>query len=165
MTDEERQRTMDFIVVKQAQFTIDIEELKKADERAERRIGRVERVLKLAIRAGVRERRDFRERYNALADAQIGTEEITRQNTENIRALTENIGGLSTQNSEEIQALIATTNRNSEDIQALIATTNRNGEDIQALIATTNRNGEDISNLAKIVGRMATKQNGNGGEQ
>lgn len=69
MTDEERQRQMDFILEQQAQFTVDMEALKATDERAVRRLDRLERVLTLAIRAGQRERKETREKFNALAEA------------------------------------------------------------------------------------------------
>lgn len=82
MNDEERQRTMDFILGAQAKFTTDAQELKEADarakeadERAVNRLDRLERVVKLMVRAGRRERRDWRERYTALLDSQMQNEE------------------------------------------------------------------------------------------
>ncbi len=42
---------------------------------AEHRLDRLERVMKLVIRAGLRERRDTRDKLNALIDAQVRTEE------------------------------------------------------------------------------------------
>ena len=53
------------------------ERMKDWDERmdrAERRMIRVENILKLAIRAGRRERREWREKYAALVDAQMRSE-------------------------------------------------------------------------------------------
>jgi hypothetical protein len=100
MTNEERQRTMDFIIAQQAQFRADMQELKesqlradlRANERTERedarmqreearmertnarmdrvdalmdrgnlRLDRLERILKLTIKAGRRVRRELRE--------------------------------------------------------------------------------------------------------
>ncbi len=105
MTDEERQRTMDFILQQQAQFTADIQRLEESDRRADRRLTRLESVVKLVIRAGLRERRVLRqerkereeerkeerrewgERINALIEAQVATEEIVRRNSENIDKL------------------------------------------------------------------------------
>jgi len=131
MDNEERQRTMDFIVVQQAKITTQI-------ENSETRIARLERILKLEIRAGLRERRDFRERYAALFDSQIKTEDAVRE-------------------------LTATTQRNSEDIndmrelksivRNLAVTTQRNSE-------ATARNSEDISALAEIVKRTTVKRSG-----
>lgn len=88
MTDEERQRQMDFILKQQAQFTVNFQKLEEAQEEehratgerfqaSERRLDRLERIVKLAVRAGLRERRSRREqdeRITALVDAQISTE-------------------------------------------------------------------------------------------
>jgi hypothetical protein len=41
----------------------------------EERLDRLERIVRLAVRAGLRERRDTREKINALIDAHIKTEE------------------------------------------------------------------------------------------
>ncbi len=65
MTEEERQRQMDFLLEHHA--------------KSERRVERLERVLLMAIRAGDRQRRDVRERHTALVDAQIKTEDELRQ--------------------------------------------------------------------------------------
>lgn len=92
--DERRWRQMDFILEHQAKFSADIEELKAADVRAARRMERLERVLMVVIRAGQRERRVWREKYDALVDAQIRSEdaarrgqEITHRNSADIAAL------------------------------------------------------------------------------
>jgi hypothetical protein len=53
-------------------------------KRCDRRTDRLERVVKLAIRAGARERREGRERYNALIGAQMRTEENHRRMEENL---------------------------------------------------------------------------------
>jgi hypothetical protein len=96
MTDEERQRAMNFIVEQTAKNSVEIEKLLDAHRRAENRLAlterrldrdeyrldRDERILKLMLRAGCRERQtrsDADERLtNALADlaqAQKRTEE------------------------------------------------------------------------------------------
>jgi hypothetical protein len=69
MTDEERQRTMDFIVEQQAKLSVNQE---KSDER----IGRLERIVKLMVNAGRRTRRHvrdmderFEQRFAKLTDA------------------------------------------------------------------------------------------------
>lgn len=81
MTDEERQRTMDFIVEQQAKLSVNQQ---KGDER----ISRLERIVKLMINAGRRTRRHIREMderferrfakltdaLTALAEAQTRTE-------------------------------------------------------------------------------------------
>jgi hypothetical protein len=61
MSEDQTQRKMDFIIEQQA--------------KSEQRISRLERVMKLAIRAGLRERRDTRHNINALINAQLHTDE------------------------------------------------------------------------------------------
>lgn len=81
MTDEERQRTMDFIVEQQAQFSVN-------QQKADGRIDRLERVVKLIVTAGLRARRqmrqqderferssaDFDRRFAALMESQAHTD-------------------------------------------------------------------------------------------
>ena len=76
MTDEERQRAMDFIVAQQARNSVEIEKLieaqRKAELRFERdefRLNRDERILKLVISAGRRERRTRSEADERLTKA------------------------------------------------------------------------------------------------
>jgi hypothetical protein len=76
MTDEERQRAMDFIVAQQAKNSVEIENLlesqRKAEQRSDRdehRLDRYERILKLMIRAGRRERRTRSEADERLTKA------------------------------------------------------------------------------------------------
>jgi hypothetical protein len=80
MSDEELRRAMEFIVTSQAQSA--------------ERLARLERIVKLAVRAGLRTRRDVREQLAALvdahirlADAQVKTEAATRHTDERINAL------------------------------------------------------------------------------
>jgi len=68
MTEEERQRQMDFIVGQQAQFTTDIQQLKELQIEAEKRMTRLESVVANSYV-------DMRDRFNALVDAQIKSEE------------------------------------------------------------------------------------------
>lgn len=60
MTDEERQRAMDFIVAQQAKNAVEIERLIESHDKAEHRLDRDERILKLMIRAGRRDRTQTR---------------------------------------------------------------------------------------------------------
>ena len=76
MTDEERNRAIDFIVDQQAKNSVRIERLIEAHEKAERRLDRdedkldrLERVLKLMIRAGRRERQTRSEADERLTNA------------------------------------------------------------------------------------------------
>jgi hypothetical protein len=77
MTDEERQRAIDFIVDTQAKNSVQVDKLVESHQAAERRLAitehrldRDERILRLMLRAGRRERRsEADERLtNALAD-------------------------------------------------------------------------------------------------
>jgi len=84
MTDEERQRTMDFIIAQQAQFSVDIQKLKESTQelselqknatlkanRHDHQLDRLERILKLVITAGVRERKRLREEDKRLRESQ-----------------------------------------------------------------------------------------------
>ena len=109
MDDAERQRTMDFILQQQAQFTVGMQKLEEQQSQLTEQqsqlagqqarlttdvqstnagLKRLERVVVLMAQQFRRERRDLRERISALVDAQVKTEEITRQNSEAIRALT-----------------------------------------------------------------------------
>lgn len=88
MTDEERQRAMDFIVTQQAKNSVELDRLLESHGRAEHRLDRNEhcldrdkRFLKLMTRAARRGRRDFNQRFarvtealTALAEAQTRTE-------------------------------------------------------------------------------------------
>lgn len=76
MTDEERQRAMDFIVAQQAKNSVEIDRLIEAQrnaelrfERDEFRLDRDERILKLVISAGRRERRTRGEADERLTKA------------------------------------------------------------------------------------------------
>lgn len=75
MTDEERQRAMDFIVAQQAKNSVEIEKLLESHRRAEHRLGitdhrldRDERILKLMIKAGRRARQHMREQDQRFAE-------------------------------------------------------------------------------------------------
>jgi len=82
MTDEERQRAMDFIVAQQAKNSVEIEKLLESHRKAEQRLGlsehrldrdeyrfdRDERILKLTIRAGRRVRQEMRQQHQQFLD-------------------------------------------------------------------------------------------------
>ena|SRR2546425_12064488 len=68
MTDEERQRAMDFIVEQSAKNAVGIEQLLESQRKTElhldvhdHRLDRYERILKLMIKAGRRARQHMRE--------------------------------------------------------------------------------------------------------
>ena len=79
MTDEERQRLMDFILNQQAQFSVNMQKLEEEDVRSNKRIDRLERVLSLAIRSYRRERKETREKINALVNSQTHTEDVVEK--------------------------------------------------------------------------------------
>jgi len=82
MTDEERQRAMDFIVEQQAKNSVEIERLLESHRKAEQRLGlsehrldrdeyrfdRDERILKLIIRAGRKVRQEMRQQHQQFLD-------------------------------------------------------------------------------------------------
>src|SRR5947209_16130631 len=101
MSEEEMQRKIEFIVNQQAQFTIDVQNLKELHAQAEKRTDRLERLLKLVVRAGLRARREMREhaadikrhaeemrevdaRISTLVASQLETEALTHRNSEAI---------------------------------------------------------------------------------
>jgi hypothetical protein len=111
MTDEERQRTMDFILRQMAQFAASIQRSEEERQRREREdarrdvgISQIRKILAGTIREFRRSRRDLDERMAALVDAQMRTEEALR-------------------------SLAASTERNSKDIAGLTKTNRTNGED------------------------------------
>jgi len=84
MTDEERQRAMDFIVEQSAKNAVGMERLIESQHRGElrldvhdHRMDRYERVLKLMIKAGGRARQTMREqdeRWDRLVESQAHTD-------------------------------------------------------------------------------------------
>jgi ABC-type transporter Mla subunit MlaD len=68
MTNQERQRQMDFILEQQARFESSIQVGREE-------LAQIRRVLISAIRLARRERSESRAKFNALTDAQIRSEE------------------------------------------------------------------------------------------
>jgi len=82
MTDEERQRAMDFIVAQQAKNSVEIEKLLESHRKAEQRLGlsehrldrdeyrfdRDERILNLMIRSGRKVRQEMRQQHQQFLD-------------------------------------------------------------------------------------------------
>ncbi len=137
MTNDERQRLMDFILEQQAatsvkldQLSDDHKQLLDSHRRDSIRLDRDEGVLKLMIGAGRRGRRDLRE-----------TQQIARQNSEDIKALIDS--QLLTQHIAREQG---------ESIKRLEETVARSSE----------RTNRAIAELAEIVKQLATRRNGEG---
>lgn len=87
MTNDERQRTMDFILSQQAQFALNF-------EKADVRVSRLERIVKLIIKAGVRARKQMREQderfgrnMDALQKSQEALSESQRHSDRRLDAL------------------------------------------------------------------------------
>jgi hypothetical protein len=136
MTEDQRDRLMDFILTQQADATVKLDRL--IEERqldlkerelyfeAQRsngaKLDRSERILKLMIRAGLRVRKTMRE-----------ASDLSRQNTQDINALIDTVE----HNSQSLNRLEAITQRNSEDIGRLERIVERNVGDIAEL--STNR--------------------------
>ena len=94
MTDEERQRAMNFIVEQTAKNSVEIEKLLESHRKGEGRLDGTERILSLLVRAGSRARRDFNQRFanvsdalKALAEAQFRTEASIRHTDERLDGL------------------------------------------------------------------------------
>jgi len=145
MNDEERQRTMDFILQQQAQFTVGMQKLEEADARASKRLDRFERTLRLMGRRFRRERDDLRERMAALVDSQIKSEDKASMSDERLKR------------SEESFA------RSNERLTRIDESHARSEERLTRLEELTGRNSEDIAALAKVVSNMARGRNGDGG--
>ncbi len=88
------EETVTFILEQQAQLTATVGQLaadrqaaEARQQAAERRLDRLERVVKLALRAGLRTRRDVREQMQALVDAHIRLADAQAKTDERINAL------------------------------------------------------------------------------
>jgi hypothetical protein len=75
VTDEEINRKFDTVAGLIADVAVNQQKAGERMNRTDERVSRIERVLTLAIRAGQRERRQWRERHASLVDAQARTEE------------------------------------------------------------------------------------------
>jgi uncharacterized membrane protein len=71
MTDEERQRTMDFILEQQAQFAINIETLREAQSRTDAAVG----ALTTQVQNIARQQEHINTVVAVIADAQQHTDE------------------------------------------------------------------------------------------
>jgi len=78
MTDEEMRRTMESILQQQAQFTVDIQQVREVQEQQQQQIGRLAEAI-LAVTGIVGRLGDAQERterrFAALAEAQVRTDE------------------------------------------------------------------------------------------
>lgn len=91
MTNEERDRAMDFVIESLAGLTVNgqkqssrLDKLIESQEKTTHRLDRYERIMKMMIRAGRRERRMRRENDDRLAQALIELAEAHKRTEDSI---------------------------------------------------------------------------------
>jgi chromosome segregation ATPase len=159
MTDEERQRTMDFILQQQAQFTVGMQKLEEADTRASRRLDRLERTLALMAQRFRRERDDLRERAAALINAQVKSEDKVSRLDESHTRAEESFA----RSNERLTRVEESHVRSEARLTRLEELAESNSRAIDALAKSAGRNSEDIAALTKVVADMARGRNGDNG--
>lgn len=94
MTNEQLERKMEFIVNTLARISVNDEKRQQGQQKHDRRLDRVERILGLMIRAGARERRvrskadeRLKQALTELAEAQRRTEESLAHTDRRLDAL------------------------------------------------------------------------------
>ena len=102
----------------------------------ERRLDRLENIVKLMIKAGRRERKETREKINALIDAQMRTEKAL---TRFARSTEEEMSGLARE-----QAKLARAQEHTEEKLGSFITNTE--ESLRALIATVDRVARERGN-------------------
>jgi len=134
MTNEERDRAIEFIINAQARFSADLAaeadarrareaETERRAAHSERRLDRLENIARSFVAIGRRTRREVRESLGALTSAQIRSEDERRADR------------------ERIDALLIVTERNT--------------------VAQAN-DRESIASLTEVVRQLATARTGNG---
>jgi predicted nucleic acid-binding Zn-ribbon protein len=88
MTNEEMQRTMEFIVNQQAQFSTDIQKLQESQQVLQGSLVETNQLLTRLAAATMKGFEDINEKINTLVDAQIRTEENVKKTDEAVRNLT-----------------------------------------------------------------------------
>ena len=166
MTDEERQRTMDFILQQQAQFAAGMQKLEGQQAQLSSEVKSVNASVKQLRRVAVmaagqlrRERTDLRERMAALVDAQVKSEDKASHTEDRLKRIEENHARAEARmtRTEDLAQ------RTSKDIAALTQAVECHDDDIRALFLINKSNSEDIAALAKIVADMARRRNGDSG--
>lgn len=113
MTDEERQRTMDFILSQQAKFSVDIEKSKESDDEIRRLLA------------------EQREQFNE----QLGR---SNERLSRVEALIEQNALQQSHMNDVVGAVIERQDRTSEDIRNLTAVVNRIADAVAVLIDRDN---------------------------
>ncbi len=182
MNEEERERTMNFILEQQAQsaarmekFEEGMQRLEEADSRAIRRLDKLERTLvRMAVQFR-RERKDLRDRINALVDSQIRSEDKIAYSGERLSRMEEMLerGIASSRENfrgaeKRMQRVEEMLERNAVASEARFARldelTARNSDAIERNSEAIRHNSEDIRALTRFVSRDGGKQNGGADE-
>jgi len=88
MTNEEMQRTMEFILNQQAQFTANLQKLQESQAKSDERVAQLEGLVTRLAAATLKGFEDTDAKINALIDAQMRTDENLKRTDENVRNLT-----------------------------------------------------------------------------
>ncbi|PYS79406.1 MAG: hypothetical protein DMF66_02885 [Acidobacteria bacterium] len=88
MTNEEIQRTMEFILNQQAQFTVNIQKLQESQAKTDDRFNQLEDLVTRLAAATMKGFEDVNAKINALVDAQMRTDENVKRTDEAVRNLT-----------------------------------------------------------------------------
>ena len=153
MTDQERQRQMDFILEQQARFESDIAV-------GQRELAQIRRMLISAIRLARRERSDTRAKLDALTDAQI--------------RMDEQLVASEAQFTFKMNALTDAQIRNEGSVAAFRAQTAENVNALKEnLVAFQGQVGQALSDVAQALGQTnrridsldETRGNGDGSQR
>ena len=153
MDDAERQRTMDFILQQQAQFSAGM-------QRNEEQMATLRRVVVMMAGQFRKERSDLKERVNALVGAQMRSEERSEERqarTEEWQARMEESFARSDARMTRVEADAERTRR---DLDALKYAVESHDDDISALFLINKSNSEAIARLADVVAGLGGRRNG-----
>ena len=152
MTDEERQRTIDFILQQQAQLTASAQ--RNEEEHAQfteglkqlnKSVGQLGRIAVGLARQYRHDRTDLRERISALVNAQMRSEEKQSRSGEWRARMEKSFA------------------RSDERMTRLEEEAERNSAAIAKLAASSDRNRDDIGALARVVSDLARARHGGEG--
>lgn len=90
MTNDEMQKTMEFILAQQAQFAVNIQKLEEADARASERMSKVETGFLGLFNFGT----EIKEAQRLSQEAQMRTDESLAKLTERIQDVTDRLNSL-----------------------------------------------------------------------
>jgi chromosome segregation ATPase len=163
MDDAERQRTMDFILRQQAQFSAGI-------QRNEEQMTTFRRVVVMMARQFRKERSDLKERVAALIDAQIKSEEKQSRladaqvNSEERQARSgewqAQMEKSFARSDARMTRLEADAERTRRDLNSLKYAVESHDDDINALFLINKSNSEAIAKLTDVVAKQGRRRNG-----